>query len=352
MKRFVAIISVLCLTFCVTGCEPKKTERTKYTDYSFDYFDTATSIVGYEDSKEAFDAVCNEIKPLLQNYHQLYDIYKRYNGINNLCTINDTKNGVHNPVTVDPEIIDLLKYAKEIFTLTNGSTNIAMGSVLSIWHQYRTDGINNPENAQLPPMEQLKAAAEHTDINNVIIDEKANTVYLSDPEMRLDVGALAKGYATECVAQYMEQKGISGYILNVGGNVRCVGNRPDGEPWTVGIENPDKENQEVAYAAYMHLTDEALVTSGSYQRYYTVDGQRYHHIIDPNTLMPSTTFQSVSVVCGDSGLGDALSTALFTMSYEEGLALIERTEGAEAMWIMADGEQYVSSHFHDYTFEH
>ncbi len=349
MKRFTAIITVICLMLCLNGC---KEEKTKYTDYSFDYFDTATSIVGYETSKEAFDAVCSEIKPLLKKYHQLYNIYNRYDGINNLCTINDLNDGVHNTVKVDREIIELLAYAKEIYQMTEGRTNVAMGSVLSIWHQYRTDGINNPEDAQLPPMDKLKAAAEHTDIEDMIIDENANTVYLSDPEMRLDVGAIAKGYAVERIAQYMEQKGISGYLLNVGGNVRCVGSPAKGRPWTVGIENPDVENKEEPYAAYLHLTDETLVTSGSYQRYYTVDGQRYHHIIDPDTLMPGTKFQSVSVLSADSGLGDGLSTALFTMSYEEGLALIEKTEGVDAMWILSDGERRFSSHFNDYTFEY
>ena len=349
MKRFVAILTAACLMLCLGGC---KTQKTKYTDYSFDYFDTATSIVGYESSKEDFDAVCGEIKSLLAEYHQLYNIYNRYDGINNLCTVNDLENGAHNIVAVDAKIIELLQFAKEVYTLTDGRTNVAMGSVLSIWHQYRTDGINHPESAELPPMDKLKAAAEHTDIDNVVIDTDNNTVYLADPEMSLDVGAVAKGYAVERVAEYLEQKGITGYILNVGGNVRCVGSRPDGEPWTIGIENPDTENADEPYVSYLQLTDKCLVTSGSYQRYYTVNGQRYHHIIDPDTLMPSTDFQSVSVLCDDSGLADALSTALFTMSYEDGLTLIEKTDGVEAMWILQDGEKCCSSHFGDYEFEY
>lgn len=345
MKRFIAIFALFCLVVSSTAC---KSVKNKYTDYFFDYFDTVTTIVGYENSKEEFNEVCDEIKSLLQEYHQLYNIYNRYEGINNLCTVNDIEKGAHNTVKVDTKIIDLLSYAKEMYTLTNGKTNIAMGSVLSIWHLYRTEGINDPQNAKLPPMDKLKEAARHTDINKLIIDEKASTVYLADPEMSLDVGAIAKGYTVECIAEYMEQKGISGYILNVGGNVRCVGSRPDGELWTVGIENPDTDDEDKPYIEYLNFTHESLVTSGSYQRYYTVDGKRYHHIIDPDTLMPGTNFKSVSVLSDNSGFADALSTALFTMSYEEGLALIEKNDDAEAMWVLPDGEQRYSSQFKDY----
>ena len=325
--------------------------ETKYTDYSFDYFDTVTTIVGYADSKEEFDGVVSELKALLLEYHRLYDIYHRYEGINNLCTVNDLTDGVHQTVQVDQKILDLLSYAKELYTVTEGKMNVAMGSVLSIWHQYRTNGISHPEEAALPPMEQLREAANHTDIGQMILDETDSTVFLADPAMRLDVGAIAKGYATEQVALYLEEKGITGYLLNVGGNVRCVGAHPDGEPWSVGIENPDTENTEKPHIAYLHLTGQSLVTSGSYQRFYTVEGVRYHHIIDPETLMPGTNFLSVSVLCADSGRADALSTALFTMTYEEGAALIESLADAEAMWVLPDGEQRYSGGFQNYTYQ-
>ena len=200
-------------------------------------------------------------------------------------------------------------------------------------------------------MEQLQEAAKHTSIDQMILDEEASTVYLADPAMSLDVGAVAKGYATEQVALYLEEKGVTGYLLNVGGNVRCIGAKADGEPWSVGIENPNTEDTETPHIAYLHLAGQSLVTSGSYQRFYTVDGERYHHIIDPETLMPGTNFLSVSVLCADSGRADALSTALFTMTYEEGAALIESLTDAEAMWVLSDGEQWYSSGFQDYTYQ-
>ena len=164
--------------------------------------------------------------------------------------------------------------------------------------------------------------------------------------MKLDVGAIAKGYAVEMVAQYMEQKGITGYVINVGGNVRTLGGKPDGNGWTVGIENPDPESDE--YLAKVQLSGQSLVTSGSYQRYFLVGDRRYHHIIDPTTLMPSDYFTSVSIICNSSALGDALSTALFCLPYEQGAALIESLEGVEAMWLTVDGEKLYSSGFSDY----
>ena len=342
MKKtyFILLINLILILNLFAGCNstPKKE---KFTDYSFDYFDTATSIVGYEKTREEFDAVCVDIKHKLEEYHRLYTIYNSYDNLNNMRTVNSQKNSV----SVDKKIIDMLLFSKEMYSNTNGKFNIAMGSVLSVWHDYREEGMLDPKSAKLPPMEVLQSAADHTDINKILIDTDNNTVTLQDDKMSLDVGAVAKGYAVEQVAQWMESKGISGYILNVGGNVRTVGKRPDGTSWTVGIENPDKSDSEKEYIAYLSISDMAVVTSGSYQRFYTVNGINYHHIIDPNTLMPSENFISVSVLSPDSGKADILSTALFSMNYNEGKELIESMPDTEAMWVMPDGEQLFSSGF-------
>ncbi|MBR3995197.1 MAG: FAD:protein FMN transferase [Clostridia bacterium] len=311
-----------------------------------DYFDTVITIVGYENTKEEFDAVADDILSQFAMYHKMYSIYHRFEGMENLCTINELSDGKHRTVKVDRPIIDMLLYAKEMYTRTNGTVNIAMGSVLSLWHDYREIGMDNPAEASLPPMEKLKLASEHTDISKMIIDEKNCTVTLTDPLMKLDVGAIAKGYATERVASSFEERGVSGYLLNVGGNIRAIGTKPDNSPWNVGIENPNGDE----YLAYLDIYgSESVVTSGSYQRYYYVDGKPYHHIIDPDTLMPSEGFVSVSVICEDSGLGDALSTALFCMSQEEGLALVESVDDAEAMWTRDDGTKTVSSGWNKYV---
>ncbi len=345
--RCLLIVIMLLQSMGMAGC---KTKTEKYSTYSFDYFDTVTSITGYAESQEAFDKVAEEILGELSEYHKLFTIYHRYEGLENLCTVNETVDGEHRTVTVDRRIIDMLLYAREMYDKTDGTVNIAMGSVLSVWHDYRTEGIDEPWSAKLPPMEKLTEAAKHTDINQMVIDEAACTVTLTDPAMKLDVGAIAKGYAVEMAARSLEEKGVTGYVINVGGNVRTVGVKGDGENWLVGIENPE-EDSEQAYLAYLELSGESLVTSGSYQRYYVVDGKRYHHIIDPETLFPSEGYVSVSVVCKSSADGDALSTALFCMEFEEGLALVESLSDAEAMWVLPDGTKKESSGFTGYKKE-
>lgn len=337
------------MLLCGTSLVSCKQNDQKYSEYSFDYFDTVTTITGYAKNQEEFDKVSGEMLALLGEYHKLFTIYHRYEGMENLCTINELADGAHRTVKVDRRIIDMLLYAKQAYELTGGKVNVAMGSVLSIWHDYRELGMDEPWNAELPPMEELQAAALHADIAKVKIDEQACTVTLLDPEMRLDVGAIAKGYAVEMVAQQMEQKGITGYVINVGGNVRTLGTKPDGTGWTVGVENPDENAED--YLAYLQLSGKSLITSGSYQRYFIVDGKRYHHIIDPATLMPSEYFVSVSIICDSSADGDMLSTALFCMTYEQGLALIESLDGVEAMWLTVDGEKLYSSGFSSYKAE-
>jgi thiamine biosynthesis lipoprotein len=348
--RLLVFLLAICLLTslpAMTACQKQPNEN-KYTAYSFDYFDTVTTIIGFAESQEEFDRISGEVLSELGEYHRLFTIYHRFDGLENLCTINELKDEAHRTVTVDRRIIDMLLYAKEMYEVTGGKVNVAMGSVLSIWHDYREEGMDEPWNAKLPPKDKLLAAAEHTSIEHLVIDEENNTVTLTDPKMKLDVGAIAKGYAVEMVARSLEEKGITGYVLNVGGNVRTVGTKADGTPWTAGVENP-AEDENVPYLAYLALDSRSLVTSGSYQRYYVVDGKRYHHIIDPATLMPSEGFVSVSIVCPSSAQGDALSTALFCMTYEEGLTLIESIPDAEAMWVLPDGTKITSSGFDAFT---
>ena len=338
------IATLISLTLVIIGPNNQETGKTLYKNYSFDSFDTATTITGYADSEEEFKVIFEEICDELWEYHKLYDIYHRYEGIENLRTINDVDNGQHNVLKVDKRIIDMLLYAKDLYNKTNGKMNIAMGSVLSIWHDYRSAAEDNYGVGQLPPMEELLEAAKHTDINDLIIDEANGTVFIADPKMTLDVGAIAKGYAVEMIAQMLEAKGVTGYVLNVGGNIRTIGTKADGSKWVAGIENPNDE-EDRPYTAYVGLEGEAIVTSGSYQRFYLVNGERYHHIIDPKTLMPADYYSAVSIVCDHSGDGDGLSTAVFCMPLKEGLALIEALDGVEAMWTLEDGRRVKSSGF-------
>ena len=322
--------------------------KEQYIISYIDVFDTVTQIIGYADSKEELQEQADILHEKLLYYHKLYDIYHYYPNINNLYIVNHE--AASSPIKVAPEIIDLIKFSKELYTTTNGKTNIAMGSVLSIWHDYREDGSKHPETAKLPSMDKLQEAAQHTDINNIIIDEAASTIFFSDSEMSLDVGSIAKGYAVQKVAEYAQELGYNNMAISVGGNIATIGGTAEGKDWRLGIQNPFLD-EEKPLIGKVDISNLCLVTSGDYQRFYVVDGKEYNHIIDPDTLMPAEYFKSVTIIINNSGKADALSTALFTMSYDEGLALINSIEGAEAMWVFEDGTIQYSENFEEFLVE-
>ena len=338
MKRLVSLLVLAALL--LSGCAgiKKEPEKKKYEATFLTVFDTVTTVIGWAESQESFQATSQAVHDELLRYHQLFDIYNEYEGISNLKTVND--NAGIQPVVVDWAILNLLRDCKTYYDLTGGRVNVAMGSVLYLWHEARDQGINDPANAKLPDMDALKVAAEHVSMDDVILDEAASTVYLADPQMRLDVGAVAKGWSVQRVCENAPE----GLLLSVGGNVCATGPKDEaGTPWTVGVQNPDGGN---TYLHTLYLTRGSMVTSGDYQRAYSVDGKLYHHIIDPDTLYPSTYWRSVTIICDDSGLADALSTALFLLPFEEGEQLLEET-GAEALWADGEGNLYYSDGFQE-----
>ena len=324
IKKYIPMLAAILLVVLGLGISiyQKTSQPEQFKKYYIDAFDTATQIIGYADSEEIFAAQADSINEELKRYHKLYDIYNLYGDVNNLRTIN--MNAGKEPVKVDKEIIDLLKFSIDLYEKTDGQINIAMGKVLKIWHDYRTAGMNDASLAALPPMELLENAAKHCNIEDIIIDEEASTVYLADPEMSLDVGSIGKGYAVQMVAEYARAAGFYNLVINCGGNVITLGPKADDSNWIFGIQNPDLEASNDIIKR-VSVIDKCLVTSGDYQRYYVVDGVEYCHIIDPDTLMPPTYFSAVSIICDHSGLADALSTALFNMPYEDGLKLIKES---------------------------
>ena len=343
INKLMGVILIFSCLIILNGC--KKNQYKAYSITYFDYFDTVTTIIGYEKKEEHFNEKATYIENLLKEYHSLYDIYHTYENVNNLYTLNQEAG---KEVVVDQKIIDLLDYAIDMYNKTSGMMNIAMGSVLKLWHDEREYASYNPLGAKVPLESDLKDAAKHTNIANIIIDKENKTVLLKDKLMRIDVGAIAKGYATEEIAKKLEAKGITSYMLNVGGNIRLIGSKANGEKWKVGIQNPDLSADDNTNIAVLELQDYAIVTSGSYQRYYYVDGVRYHHIIHPKTLMPENNYLSVSVVSKNSALADALSTALFNLSLDEGKTLIKNFNDIYVMWVDINNKIHYSNGFENF----
>lgn len=346
MKKVLAFI---CCLFLLTACQGK--EQAYQTDY-YDAFDTVISVMlpanDQEDAEKKMERVHQEYLRL----HKLYDNYHTYPGLNNVKTINDAA-GDH-PVKVEKDLYDLVEKSIENYHTKAQNVNIAMGSVLKIWSDYREgheagadisgeDPSHKEEPAQVPPMENLKEAANHGNIDDIVLNEKDQSIYLKDPKMALDLGAVAKGYATEKVAQFIkEDLKIDSALISAGGNVRALGKpvEADRENFIIGLQNPeaiggDGQEESNVFDRFA-VQDCSVVTSGDYQRYYLVDGKKYHHLIDPKTLMPGDYFRSVTIVTKDSGMADFLSTAVFLMPYEEGRKLVDSMDGVEAYWIFPD----------------
>jgi len=345
----VSLRKIICFCTAVllllSACAPQE----RYTRYQAGFigtFDTFIQIIVYAESQQEFSRHYTFAKEMFEHYHALFDIYNSYKDINNLKTVND--NAGIAPVIVDPAIIELISFAKQAYTDTDGALNIALGPVLSIWHEYRTHGRRDSENATLPSYTALLAANEFTNIANIIIDEQENTVFLTEYGMSLDVGAFGKGFAAERVVAALREQGVSSAVIEAGGDVLAIGGSMagGGRPWNVGVRHP----RTGGIIDSVDIFDKAAVTSGDNNRFYTVDGVAYSHIIDPVTLMPATSFASVTVVHESIMTAQILSTALFIMPLEQGLELAEQFQ-AGVMWVLPDGSVEFNELYRDVSTE-
>lgn len=341
MKKFIGVLALLLI---LVGCSKGKE---KYTSTFYDTFDTQVLYVEYADSQSEFDQNAQFVQDEFVRLHQLYDNYRTYEGINNVMTIN--LNAGKEPVKVDEDLFNMIKFSLDNYDKVLGKTNIAMGKVLDIWHNIREENEGKEDSEiVLPNNEDLIEANKYTNIKNVVLDEENMTVYITDPNMGIDFGAVAKGYAVEIVAEELEEKGIKNASINAGGNVRTIGSPGDGrKTWGVALQNPDVESSDYLDVLYIEGSD-SVVTSGDYQRYFMKDGKRYHHIIDPNTLWPSDTFAAVVVVTKDSGLADLLSTALYLSTKEEAEQIISNYDDEIGIiWADHDGNKTFTDNMKD-----
>ncbi|MCL1855076.1 MAG: FAD:protein FMN transferase [Clostridia bacterium] len=343
-KRMLALlfaVSVLTATGQVgggiAGPAPRaRAEMARHSLVFFDTFDTVVTIIGYAEDKATFDRVAGEARAAFERYHQLYDAYHVYEGIQNICTLN--RDAAQTPVPVDEELWDLLVFAMEWQPRLEGTVNIALGSVTGLWQASRKAADAGEPASLLPDTDALREAAAHTHVNDVVLDEERRTVFFRDPSLKLDVGAVAKGFATELVCRQMLASDMPSFMINAGGNVRAGHGPAAGRSlWGVGLQDPEAALSAGADQSMDVLYVEGLsvVTSGDYHRFFVEGGVRYHHIIDPATLLPAWQNHSVTILCEDGGLADILSTAVFILPYERGRALVDSLDGVEALWVRA-----------------
>ncbi|MDH7494473.1 MAG: FAD:protein FMN transferase [Bacillota bacterium] len=238
------------------------------------------------------------------------------------------------PSSVAGDTLYVVKRAKEYADLSNGKFDVAIGPLVQLW------GIGT-KHAKVPSPEDIAVAKQLVHHGEVEVDESGGTVRLPKAGMALDLGAIAKGYAADEAAEVLTERGVESAFIDLGGNILVVGSRPDGSPWRVGIQDPWKERG--ATFAVLSVRDTAVVSSGTYERFFEQHGRRYHHIIDPDTGYPAETgVVSATIVARRAVDADALSTAVFLLGPSDGMGLVERLPGIEAVIVTEVREVLVS----------
>ncbi|WP_265456497.1 FAD:protein FMN transferase [Enterococcus sp. HY326] len=246
------------------------------------------------------------------------------------------------PVVVSEDVYSLIKKAYEYSEDSEGGFDLAIGAITQLWRIGFDD-------ARKPSQEEIDAAVPLVDYTKVILNDEDHSVYLEEPGMIIDLGAIAKGYITDEVVKVLKDNGVTTAIVDLGGNVYVLGHSPRGEdqPWTVGIQDPNQSRGTVL--GTIPETDKSLVTSGIYERYLEVDGVTYSHLFDKDTGYPfDNDIAGVTIVTDNSIDGDGLSTAVFSMGVKDGLDYVEGLgDGTSAIFVTKEDKVYVTSDIED-----
>lgn len=231
------------------------------------------------------------------------------------------------PVQTSNDTQALLQTGKELGKATNGAFDIAISPIVKAW------GFTEEEHS-VPSQETIDSLLPLTDPDDLILEN--GTAYLEKEGMAVDLGGIAKGYASDSVKALLKEKGVESALLSLGGNICTIGSKPDGSPWKTAVQNPLDAND---YVGLLEISDTCVITSGGYQRYFEENGKQYHHIIDPATGWPAESgLLSVTIVCENGTKADALSTALFVMGLEDALEYWRTQDDFEVIFVTEDGE--------------
>lgn len=267
------------------------------------------------------------IDAVMQDMHRIDALMSTYKSDSEISRVNDQAALV--PVEVSEELFELVQQALALGHMTQGAFDVTYASVGKFF-DFR--------NKQKPSPEQIKRGLQAISLNHVVLDESLRTIRFTHPDVRIDLGGIAKGHAVERAVGYLRKSGIQHAIVTAGGDSRVLGDHR-GRPWAVGIQNPRADDK---LAARLPLQDEAISTSGDYERFFIVDGQRFHHIMEPGSGKTAREVRSVTVIGPNATVTDALSTGVFVLGTERGLALINTLPNFEAIVIDANGKMHYS----------
>jgi len=233
-------------------------------------------------------------------------------------------------VKVSPEMLRVIKKAQEISELSGGGFDITVGPLTQLWRMARERGI-------LPPPEELKQKLGLVNFRNVMIDQEEK-VFLKKRGMSIDLGGIAKGYAVDRAFEVLRTLGYKNLIVNAGGDLRVGGSKLD-QPWSIGIQDPRSSEKIMATVT---IFDSAIATSGDYEKFFIYQGKRYHHIFNPKDGLPSDGCQSVTIICKEGMVADALATAVFVLGPEKGYVLCQKLKGVDCLIVDKEGKIILS----------
>ncbi len=332
IKRCLSLLLLPCLIFpLLSSCGVQKNTPVSKTGF---YFDTVITVTLYGGETKENEALLSGCMELAEKYDNLFSDTKKDSDISKI----NAAGGM--PVSVDSETAALIRKGLDYGAISGGKFSITCGALTDLWDisakadEYAEKG--DAADIRIPAQDEIDAAL--STVGDEKVEISGNTVTLTDPATRLDLGAVAKGYIADRMKEYLVSQGVSSAIINLGGNVLTVGARPDGKEYVIGIQKPFSEDGEAAFT--LKAKDQSVVTSGNYQRYFKKDGKLYHHILDLTTGYPAeSACPSVSVITKDSVDGDCLSTIFFLMGKEWTQKYIEESApGVEAYFLDENGE--------------
>lgn len=320
MKNFKLLLSLLLfLSIMLSSCLPTKLSSYKKSKALLDTFVTITVVA---ESKDTADKAIENAFDVIEEFGNLINFYSDKS---ELSAIN--RNAGIREVRVSPETLDIIEKALYVSEKSGGAFDPTIGPEIKLW-----DFLNKIKPSDVEIQKKLPLV----NYKNIVIDRDKSTVLLKKKDMLLDLGGIAKGYAADLAVQSLKQKGISAGLVAVAGDIKSFGLKPDKKPWVVGIKNPRQKNNDDEVFATINLSGMAISSSGDYERYFIINGQRFHHLLIPKTAYPASTCQSVSVIAEQGAMTDAFSTALFILGPEKGLGLAKEM-GMDAMIIDSKG---------------
>ena len=237
------------------------------------------------------------------------------------------------PVKVDREMYDLIERSKKISALTQGAFDITYGSIdKRLWNFDKTM-------TSLPDPQTAKQLVRLINYRNVILDEKNCSVFLKEKGMRIGFGGIGKGYAAEKAKSLLQQKGVKSGIINAAGDLTAWGYQPNGKPWTIGIADPDTKRQAFSF---LEITNTSIATSGNYEKFVFIDGKKYSHTIDPKTGLPVRGIKSVTIICPNAEIADAMATPVMIMGIKTGLDMLNQIKGIAGIVIDDNDKIYTT----------